>query len=368
MNSCATGIERARTAAMHMVRAVLILFAAGQLSACIPQGSGSYSRPASTSAPSSASPVLPTDPQVLADTPQTWEARAVTPNAASVSGGDYVVQPGDTLRAIGNRTGAGSEAIALANGLEPPFTIYPGQRLTIPQGQFHLVSQGETGIAIARAYGVSWADIVTLNALEEPYILRIGQRLKLPNGASATAASQTVEQRAAAFSLDIDDVVTGSQPALATNSAPSKPSTATKPVAATGALAIPASFGGRFSWPMRGNLLSKFGSGSDGRVSNGIDIAATRGQPIMASADGVVSYAGDEIAIYGGLILISHGGGWVTAYGYAQRLDVVRGQAVKAGQVIGQAGDTGFAEVPQLHFEIRRDRKPVDPLKYLPAS
>jgi murein DD-endopeptidase MepM/ murein hydrolase activator NlpD len=163
-------------------------------------------------------------------------------------------------------------------------------------------------------------------------------------------------------------VMTGSQPALADGSPPSVPSSMDSAVASSAALAIPASYSGRFVWPLTGSVLTRFGAKGKGQISNGIDIAATQSQPITAAGDGVVSYAGNEIPVFGGLILISHGGGWVTAYGHAESLDVVRGQSVRAGQTIGRAGASGFAERPQLHFEIRKDRQPVDPLKYLPAS
>lgn len=111
-----------------------------------------------------------------------WEAKTVTPHAQQVQGGTYSVQSGDTLRGIGNKTGAGSEAIARANGLVEPWVIYPGQQLIIPGGTYHDVEAGETGIAIARAYQVQWADMVAANGLEEPYILRIGQKLRIPDG------------------------------------------------------------------------------------------------------------------------------------------------------------------------------------------
>lgn len=99
---------------------------------------------------------------------------------------------------------------------------------------------------------------------------------------------------------------------------------------------------------------------------NGIDIAGKNMQNFVSAGDGVVSYAGKDISIYGGLILVSHGSGWVTAYGHAAEINVVRGQKVKSGQLLGKIGAVGFAESPQLHFEIRKDRKPVDPQKYLP--
>src|SRR3546814_3248775 len=81
-----------------------------------------------------------------------WNARQVVPNARTIPESSYIVSPGDTLRGVGNSTGAGSEILAKANGLQPPYVIYPGQRLRVPGGRYHLVSDGETGIAIARAY------------------------------------------------------------------------------------------------------------------------------------------------------------------------------------------------------------------------
>ncbi|MEG8052077.1 LysM peptidoglycan-binding domain-containing protein [Sphingomonas aerolata] len=106
-----------------------------------------------------------------------------------------------------------------ANAIEPPFTIQAGQRLTIPAGRYHLVRRGETEIAIARAYGVAWSRIVTVNALLEPYVLRAGQRIVIPD----TEGGTSLADRAAAFTLDVDDILTGGEPALASNQAPVRP-------------------------------------------------------------------------------------------------------------------------------------------------
>ena len=359
-------------------RAVLALSAAGALglSACIPGGvSQQGMQPEITEAGTAAR--VPAEPDVIGSDAPVWENRSVSANAADVIGTVYVVQPGDTLRGIGNRTGAGSEAIAAANALAPPYMLRPGQQLNIPGGRYHAVAQGETGIAIAHAYGVAWSDIVALNGLSEPYILRIGQRLKLPQGAltavdtsarSQTAATATRPSRIGALVVNIDDVVTGSQPAIAEGRSVPKARPSSAPVSAAVPVSVPRAFAGRFSWPITGPLLTRYGPVGKGQISNGIDITASRGAPFRAAADGVVSYAGSEVAIYGGLILVSHGDGWVSAYGHAERIDVTRGQAVKAGQVLGAAGQSGFAETPKLHFELRKDRKPVDPLLYLPKS
>ncbi len=299
--------------------------------------------------------------------PPAWKARPVTPDARIVAPSAYDVRPGDTLRSIAERTGAGSEAIARANGLLPPFVIAPGQRLTIPGGRYHLVRAGETGIAIARAYGVDWSRIVTDNALAEPYILRVGQRVLIPGGSPAERPV-TAADRAAAFKLDIDDLVTGSEPAIASNQRPVRPTTTPRrPVATVAQVAAPTTAPGRFVWPVTGQIVSRFGPGRSGERNNGIKIAVPLGTPILAAADGVVAYAGSDVAAFGGLVILKHGSSLTTVYGHAAQLLVTRGQAVKKGQRIALSGNTGFADRPELHFEVRQGRTPVNPSSYLPA-
>jgi murein DD-endopeptidase MepM/ murein hydrolase activator NlpD len=296
-----------------------------------------------------------------------WLAKPVAADAVTVPDSIYVVKDGETIRSIGNKTGAGSEAIARANAIPAPFMVRAGQRLKIPGGRYHLVRAGQSGIAIARAYGVEWSRIADLNDIQPPYVLRNGQRLLLPS--SAEAAQMTPEQRARAFSLDIDDLATGSEPALASNAAPKAPvATPRKPLAKDEPVETPANFAGRFQWPLNGAIIGRFGPAGDGRRNDGINIAAERGEEIHAAADGVVAYAGSAIAVYGGLILIKHGEGWITAYGHAEQILVTRGQTVHAGDVIARAGATGSVNKPQLHFEIRNKRTPVDPLRYLPSA
>ncbi len=355
--------------AMKVAKLVTAVLGALSLAACIP----AVDRPARGPAP-----VVPVaenqgalidlllDSRVTGgDAAPVWTLRSVTPNAQMVSAGRYIVRPGDTLRAVGDATGAGSEALALENDLTAPFTLVVGQSLRIPAGLFHRVGTGETGIAIARTYGVNWSEVATMNALAEPFILRVGQRLRLPAGA---AVRDTVDlaDRAGRFMLDIDAIATGSQPAMAADGVPEAAAAAVRAPVTT-AIAPPASFAGRFRWPLAGPVVARFGPAGPGKVNQGINIAAQRGAPILAAADGVVAYAGDGIAIYGGMVLVNHGGGWISAYGHAEALNVQRGQAVKAGEVIARAGASGQVQSPQLHFQLRRDRKPVDPLLHLPG-
>lgn len=348
-------------------RSILVALASAvSLAACIP-GGGRAVAPVADPAPpppatgrTTVADGIPDD--LLADielrapkaTPA-LSAASITTDARTVPAGRYTVRPGDTLRGIGNRTGAGSEAIARANTLAAPYLIRAGQVLTIPAGRYHEVREGETGIAIARAYRSDWSAIIAENALEPPYVLRIGQRLRLP-GTAVPGRAPTIEEQAAAFTLDIDDIVTGANPA-------GEPAIAARPPA------VPVTAAGvrRFAWPLDGPLVQRFGPGASGRVNEGINIAAPVGTPVRTAGEGTVVYAGNEIGLLGGLILIDHGGGWLSAYGHLDRVAVREGDHVQPGTIIATAGESGQVQTPQLHFELRQNRRPVDPLRYLPA-
>lgn len=323
------------------------------LAGCIPRGGDDYRIGHSSDQQEAATeePQLVPERAIVAETPS-WSPATVERNARQVATSVYAVRPGDSLFAIASKTGAGATAIADANNLLPPYPIRTGDRLQIPGGLYHKVGSGETGIAIARAYVVTWADIVALNGLQPPYTLQVGQNLLLPSSATEEKSSVEVtpEMRAAAFSLNIDDIVTGGQPAGVPVSLPP----------------VPAGFVGIFQWPVLGRVIANFGSQGGGRVNDGVNIAASAGTAVTAAARGVVVYSGNEIGVFGGLVLVDHGAGWITAYGHLGRIDVEKGDRVNAGQVLGGVGETGYVSQPQLHFEIRKDRKALNPTLHLP--
>jgi murein DD-endopeptidase MepM/ murein hydrolase activator NlpD len=238
----------------------------------------------------------------------------------------------------------------------------------VPGGRRHLVKRGETGIAIAKAYGVSWSRIAAANRLERDAVLEVGQALLVPTSpparpaqvAGAPARPQTPEEQAAAFSLDVDDLITGSAVARPTAARP--PAAAPPRPQAAAAGAVPP-----LSWPVDGRvILSRFGPKPGGRVNDGVNIKAIRGQAVRAAADGEILYVGDAIAGFGLMILVRHSGGVVTAYGHLEDALASRGARVQRGQVIARAGSSGEAKEPQLLFQVRQGRKPLDPLLYLP--
>ncbi|QYE34795.1 M23 family metallopeptidase [Polymorphobacter sp. PAMC 29334] len=296
-------------------------------------------------------------------------------------------------------------APAVAPAPKPPWQAHRvvTDAVAVPGGRIHTVKYGETGIAIARAYGVSWSRIIATNHLKAPYTIEIGDRLLLPSAKQVAAMS--VEDRAKAFKIDIDDLITGAEPAggdpvtakprprprpatrapVALAAAPEAPSTAPKatpkpaasrpfvprptPAPATAALApLPALPTGTpvFAWPIEGRVLSSFGPKPGGRYNDGINLKASPGTAVRAAADGVVAYAGDAVAGFGNLILIKHADGWVSAYGHNETLLVARGAKVAKGDVIARSGATGAVDEPQLHFELRRGRAATDPVKLLP--
>ncbi len=310
-----------------------------------------------TSAPTPAPTVTPAAPRAP------WKPVKVVADAVDVPQQTVTVQRGDTLSRIGERTGSSVQAIAQANRIAPPYTIEVGQVLAIPAGRYHTVKAGETGITIARAYGADWDGIVTTNELKAPYTLRVGQRLRLPT--KAQVREMTLAERAAAFTIDIDDLISGSEPAAAEAAAAAHPAGETAPAPVVAALPPPPAFNGRFIVPVEGKLISRFGAKSGGLYNDGINLRAAAGAPIRAAANGVVAYAGNAVEGFGNLVLLKHDGGWVTAYAHAEDLLVIRGDTVRQGDPIARVGKTGSVDEPQLHFEIRQGKKPVDPLQHL---
>lgn len=295
-----------------------------------------------------------------------WEVATVPPDATEVAKTTYVVQPGDTLSAVVRKTNAGADVIAHENDLKPPFALRPGQKLKIPGGRYHVVKKGQSGIAIARAYQVEWSKIIELNHLKEPFTLREGQRLMLPP--AKDVAKMSLEERAAAFKIDLTDLATGSEPALASTAKPAPPTPSpARQLAPTTPVAEPdVAFTGKFDWPVEGKLIRAFGPMDNGGRNDGITIAAPRGTAIAAAADGVVMWVGEHPA-FGNVVLIRHGSGWITIYGNADKLLVKHGQAVKIGQTIARVGMTGnSADRPQTFFEVLQGKKPINPMRLLP--
>lgn len=234
----------------------------------------------------------------------------------------------------------------------------------VPGGREHVVRAGHTGLAIARAYGVPWRRIAEANGIGPESILRIGQRLFIPaQPQNAGRGRPSAAELAANFTLDIDDLLSGTReaepppPGAPPPAAPGAPPPPARPASP----AIPA-----LVWPTEGRvILSSFGPKPGGRVNEGILIRATSGSPVRAAAAGTVLYVGEAIESFGLLVLLRHEGGVVTAYGHLEEALVARGEVVRQGDIIARAGRSGAVPETALMFQLRVGRKAVDPLPHL---
>ncbi|MDA7022497.1 peptidoglycan DD-metalloendopeptidase family protein [Pseudomonas fragi] len=221
-------------------------------------------------------------------------------------------------------------------------------RPAVTTGQY-AVRRGDTLFSIAFRYGWDWKALAARNNIAAPFTIVPGQVIRF-DGRSGT-------QPAGGSTTTVVSSSSGSKTTVIKRSA----TAASAPAAVAPMPAGPAPKG--WGWPSNGILIGKFSS--NGSLNKGIDIAGDLGQPVLAASDGSVVYAGSGLRGYGELIIIKHSDTYVSAYGHNRRLLVREGQQVKVGQTIAEMGSTGTDRV-KLHFEIRRQGKPVDPLQFLP--
>jgi murein DD-endopeptidase MepM/ murein hydrolase activator NlpD len=279
------------------------------------------------------------------------------------------------------------QKVAMAARPNEPRSGYGGTKaLSLPgqaaapaaSGSTYTVQSGDTLTRIALKTGVSVDALKQANGISGSAI-RIGQTLKLPakqqQPAIASATPEPTTKLAAAPKVETPKVTTEAQPkadaqepkpAKYTPPSGNKESAAEAPSGKELASLTPESTGiGKLRWPVRGQVVAKFGSEQDGNRNDGIDISVPEGTPIKAAENGVVIYAGNGLKEFGNTVLVRHEDGLVTVYGHASSLEVQRGQKVKRGQEIAQSGMSGSADSPRLHFEVRKNSAPVDPRTFL---
>ncbi len=229
------------------------------------------------------------------------------------------------------------------------------QRQPVTTGQYR-VRRGDTLYSIAFRFGWDWKALAARNGIVDPYVIHVGQIIHFDSLRNTpSVATRPAPQPRPQPSPRPPVVVAAPTPSKTTQVAlPSK--------VATPVITAQRSAAG-WVWPSQGALIGRFSS--NGSLNKGIDIAGELGQPVSAASDGSVVYAGSGLRGYGELVIIKHNDTYVSAYGHNRRLLVQEGQRVKAGQTIAEMGSTGADRV-KLHFEIRRQGKPVDPLQYLP--
>jgi len=307
------------------------------------------------------------------------------------STGAMIVGAHDNLASIAKRYRLPIRGIIDLNGLEPPYKLVAGQRLKLPAPVDYRVRPGDTLPVVASMFGVSASQLVALNNIPAPYRIRPGQDLRIPSRSPASHEPESQQEPFVAETAAKPEAVAEEElPAEKQRAQSSSPSSASSvsvvsryaslpeeeeppqhAVARTQIAANPQPINlplqppSSFLWPVRGKVISGYGPKDDGLYNDGINIAAPRGTPVAAAADGVVAYVGNDLKSYGNLVLIRHGGGTMTAYAHLASLRAKRGMIVRQGQVIGTVGATGAVSAAQLHFEIRHGSKTCDPRSYL---
>jgi lipoprotein NlpD len=223
---------------------------------------------------------------------------------------------------------------------------------------YYTVQPGDTLFRIALDSGQTWRDVQAWNNLTNPNVIEVGQVLRVapPVGTAAVAASPGVTAAPVASATVVSRPLAATSTAAVTATVPAAPAPA--PAAP---VAVPAGDAVNFIWPAQGAVVANF----DEAKNKGVAIGGKVGDPVLAAADGRVVYAGAGLRGYGNLIILKHNNTYLTAYAHNQALLVREDQAVKQGQKIAEMGSSDSDRV-KLHFEVRRQGKPVDPIAFLP--
>ena len=297
----------------------------------LPPPAQPYAQPAPV-AYSAASPALKPQPVNYAPPSPATQSSLAKVRAASQSADEetYKVQAGDTPTSIAQKTGVSVKALIARNDLKPP-RLKVGQLLYLPKGG---KAPAPATVAAAKKSAAPDVHVVKTTAIKPP------------------EKPQTSAKREAAPASSDGEVIGGQNRQVASNQQLPAP----EPMS-----------GNSFRWPVQGRIISEFGTKPDGGHNDGINVAVPLGTSVKAAENGV-AYAGDELKGYGNLVLIRHSNNWVSAYAHNEEILVKRGDQVRRGQVISKAGRTGEVNQPQLHFELRKGSRPVDPTRFMTHS
>ena len=315
--------------------------------------------------------------------------------ATNVSEDVIIVERGDTLYSLAKKHNTSVDSLARANNLTQPYQLAVGQKLVLSDSESVdadpedttdvlvvnkptsavrattrvglsdiTVQPGDTLYSLSRKHSVPVNDLAVMNKLTPPFALSVGQKLRVPQAGNIVAtekttqvASATKTQKSATAVKKNETVATQSKPVQTTKKISSDPTKKLPKITERSS--------SKFSWPVRGKILSAYGAKSNGLFNDGINISAKQGATVKAAENGVVAYAGNEVKGMGNLIIIQHSGGWMTVYAHMDSMNVKRGMRVNVGQKIGVVGKTGKVDSPQLHFEIRKGTKAYNPNSYL---
>ena len=260
--------------------------------------------------------------------------------------GQIIVRTGDDIFTIAARYKVNPLSILIDNELADT-SLVVGQKLYITPRRTHIVTITDTLFSISQRYAVSQFQLAQLNGLTEPFEIVAGQVLILPD--SQDLAVLNLE------GLDTGAVKPQQQAVRTTTITQAAPKRPVKKFVA------PALGSSGFNWPLSGEVIGEYGPVAKGIHNDGINIAAEAGTAVNTTAAGTVAYVGENLKSFGSLVLVKHEGGYISAYAHLSSIVVSEGDVLSAGTLIGQVGQTGNVDTPQLHFDIRKSRQPINP-------
>ena len=262
------------------------------------------------------------------------------------------VEIGDTIYTIANRYQVTPRRIILGNNLAPPYDLTGLSVLNLPKPRLHIVDNRDTIDKIARRYNVTKSDIYKLNNLTDGYSLRPGMAIAIPRRLDYSNLDLPTESTNATVTQETTTATSSGTAVI--------PKTKLKTTTVTYSEGAPS-----FTWPVNGQIIEAYGVSARGIQNDGVNIAANIGDDVRASHKGEVAFVGSGLKAFGNLVLVKHSDGWITAYAHLDSVTVQEGDYLDRGQVLGTVGMTGRVDSPQLHFEIRKARNPVNPEDYL---
>ena len=239
--------------------------------------------------------------------------------------------PGDTLVTLSKKYNTTISELIKVNNIKAPYVLKPGKKIIIPKSRVYKIKKNDTVYSIAKCYKISIKEIRDKNKKINEKKMIVGDALLLPYYAKINYCNELSKNKKK-------------------ERIKNKKNKTNKFI---------------FYWPTKGKIISTFGAKKGGRRNDGINILAAAGNPVRAALSGKVIYKGNELPAWGNLILLKHRNGWTTAYAHLDKFLVEVGDIMKTGDLIGVVGKTGNIDKIQLHFQVRKNSKPVDPLRYL---
>ena len=232
---------------------------------------------------------------------------------------------GDTINSLSKKYKVTKKELIRFNKIKKPHILKPGKFLKIPAPKRYKIKKGDTLYEIAKCNSINILEIKNKNIKINEKKLIVGAVINLPYYANNNCKYQN------------------------------KKNIKKNKVKSTQI----------FSWPVKGKTITYFGKQTGGRKNDGINIISAQGNPVRAALGGKVIYRGNELLAWGNLIIIKHKNNWTTAYAHLDKLLVKKGEIVKTGDIIASVGSTGNVDKSQLHFQVRKHSKPLDPIKFL---